>query len=51
MTGFLTGVGTAIALSVLTWFALEEFSVTSIEKIENPSVNLDGLDYQYSPLE
>ncbi len=50
MTGFLTGTLAAILLSGVTWFALNEFSQTSIERTYNPSVNLEGLDQDYSPL-
>ena len=50
MTGFLTGALAAVALSVATLFALDTFSQTSIERIYNPSVNLEGIDQDYSPL-
>jgi hypothetical protein len=50
MTAFLTGTLTALVLAVGTWFALNEFSQTSIERVYNPSLNLDGVDQTYSPL-
>lgn len=50
MTGFLTGVTAALLLSVASWFALNEFSQTSIQRVVNPSVNLDGVDQDYSPV-
>ena len=50
MTGFLTGTFTALVLAVATWFALNEFSQTSIERDYNPSLNLEGLDQNYSPI-
>lgn len=50
MTAFLTGALSAIVLSVATWFALNEFSQSSIERVYNPSLNLEGVDQKYSPL-
>lgn len=50
MIGFLSGALAAVVLSVATWYALNEFSQTSIERIYNPSVNLEGVDQDYSPL-
>ncbi|SDY49131.1 hypothetical protein [Citreimonas salinaria] len=50
MTGFLTGTFTALVLAVATWFALNEFSQTAIQRVYNPSLNLEGLDQNYSPL-
>lgn len=50
MTAFLTGSAAAILLSALTYLALAGFSQTSIERIVNPSVNLDGVDQDYSPM-
>ena len=49
MTGFFTGASLALILSVLTYFVLVDTTVTSIERIENPSVNLDGVAPQYPP--
>jgi hypothetical protein len=34
----------------VTYLALDELAVTSIERIENPSVNLDDVDQEYSPM-
>ena len=50
MIGFLTGALAALALSLVTWFALDTFAITLIERIENPSVNLDDVDHEYSPI-
>ncbi|MGR3495382.1 hypothetical protein [Citreimonas sp.] len=50
MTGFLTGTFAALVLAVATWFALNEFSQTSIQRVYNPSLNLDGVDQDYSPI-
>ena len=50
MIGFLTGFLGTIVLAGVTYLALDEFAVTSIERIENPSLILDDLDHQYSPV-
>lgn len=50
MVAFLLGASSALLLAVATFFALEYGTVTSIERIENPSVKLDGVDHQYSPM-
>lgn len=50
MTAFLTGTFTALVLAVAMWFALNEFSQSSIQRDYNPSLNLEGLDQEYSPL-
>lgn len=49
MIAFLTGAVAAFVLSLVTWFALDSLTVTSIERIENPSVNLEEVDQEYSP--
>lgn len=42
MIGFLAGSGTAAILAVVTWTALNAFTVTSVERFEEPSLNLRG---------
>lgn len=49
MMSFITGAAAAVVLSLGTWAALDAFTQTSIERIENPSVKLDGVDNEYSP--
>ncbi len=49
MTGFLTGAFLAVVLSAVTWFALENFAVTSIERVNNPSLKLEGVNQEYLP--
>lgn len=47
MTGFIAGGLLAVALAAGTYAALDLGTVTSIERIENPSVNLEGVDHQF----
>lgn len=49
MIGFLTGALAALVLALVTFLALDAFAVTSIERVENPSVNLEDVDHEYSP--
>lgn len=50
MTSFLTGTSIALVLAVGTWFALNEFSRTAIQRVNDPSLNLEGLDQAFSPV-
>ncbi|MBP0484551.1 hypothetical protein [Sagittula salina] len=49
MTGFLTGALAAVALSLATWFALNAFTQTSVERSETPAVNLEGVNQPHIP--
>ena len=47
MFGFFIGAGTAIVLAAMTFVVLESATISTIDRIENPSVNLEGVHRQY----
>ncbi|SEN01225.1 hypothetical protein [Palleronia pelagia] len=48
MIGFLSGTTIAAVLAVGTYIVMTTFSVTSIERVNNPSLNVGDLDYRYT---
>lgn len=41
MTAFLTGFGTAALMAVVTFFVLDAATITSVERIDNVSINVE----------
>lgn len=50
MMSFFIGAGSAAVLALGAWAAMDAFSQTSIERVYNPSLQLEGVDQQFGPL-
>ncbi|WP_166434105.1 hypothetical protein [Roseovarius spongiae] len=44
MGAFLTGLAAAALLFAVTWITLDTYTVTTIERYDQPSVNIHGED-------
>lgn len=50
MMSFFIGGASAAVLALGTWAAMDTFSQTTIERIYNPSLQLEGVDHQFGRL-